>query len=643
MRTPYYKPFYRTQKLLGAAVALVLSCSLFAYTYKATPKPPLRQSSLSTAIDAVVADEMARQDITGVVVGVVQNGHIVHTKAYGYKDLLRTQPVTTATVMRWASISKTVTAVAAFKAIEDNKMALTDKIKKHVPYWPLDGNKDDITVAQLLSHRAGIVHYGRDENEVQICSYNKSAYTANNNFNAEQSVNVFKNCPLAFTPGTDYNYTTFGFGLLGAGIEGATGKAYELYVDDNIADKAGMTSLTAYSSDPGGFVKDCNTFLQNANEGDVEWKLPGGGWASNIGDMADFLKGMINGTFLNNTSALWATVAGNGSYRYGIVKEMQGAKVHVNHGGAHDDLRSYLGFFPDDKNGVCLMINHGDSVNAERLGRLIENTMGYTWSVNTAPIDYCGGNDDCGQIMAAVWRNTGKANDVLIRRGYTTDEFYEEWKKLTDVGYYADDIETWMDGFTRKWDGIFKKTTKRSAMWRGFSTDGWHDKWVDMNNQGYRLIDLETYMDGAVRKWAGTFLESSDDYAMYRDMTTDDFGDKYIEMQNANKKLVDVETYMDGLVRKWAGVWKGNGTSLLNRNYGESDFFALAATREATGYKLIDIETYMDGATRRWAGIWEAASGDEHFRYYKKMCDLINDYHNVFKPQGYELMDIEKY
>jgi hypothetical protein len=39
----------------------------------------------------------------------------------------------------------------------------------------------------------------------------------------------------------------------------------------------------------------------------------------------------------------------------------------------------------------------------------------------------------------------------------------------------------------------------------------------------------------------------------------------------------------------------------------------------------------------------EPAEGDEHFRYNKKMSDLINNYHNVFKEQDYELLDMEKY
>ncbi|MBL7818478.1 MAG: beta-lactamase family protein [Saprospiraceae bacterium] len=595
------------------------------------------------AVDNVVKDEMARQDLVGIVVGVVQNGNITHVKAYGHLDEERTKAMTTATVMRWASISKMVTSVAAFKAIEMGKLALNDKATKYVSYWSTDGNKKDITLSQLLSHRSGIVHYGKDEDEIKICNYNQSAYNAHNDFNAEQSVKVFKNCDLAFTPGSKYRYTTFGFNLAGAIVEEATNKPYETFVKENISNKAGMPSMTGYSSDPGGIGKDCNTFLNKDTEGDVEWKLPGGGWASNITDMTNFLKGMCNGIYLSNMSALWQPVAGNGSYCYGVTKETSGGKTHISHGGAHDDVRTYLGYFPNDKTGVCVMINNGDWADAERVGKLIENALGYSWNINNLPKDYCGSDNSCGQNMVGVWRNTGKASEVLIRRGFKTDEFHKEWETLLAAGFYPDDIETWVDGTVRKWDGIFKKTTKRSAMIRNYSTDDFHNKWVELTNQGLRLIDVETYLDGTVRKWAGTFIESTEGYALYREMSSDDMHNKYVEMNNKNMKLIDIETYFSGTVQKWAAVWKGSGTVLLNRDYKENDFVNLRNEREKLGYKLTDVETYVDGTIRKWAAIWEKSDGNEHFRYDKKMCDWINTYHNIYKPDGYELIDLEKY
>ena len=172
----------------------------------------------------LVEEQMAKQEIYGCAVGVVENGKIVHVKAYGHHDRLRTKPITVNTIFRWASISKPVTAVAAFKAIETNKLALTDKVTKHVSYWPNTGNKKDITVAHMLNNRSGVNQY---------TNVKESNYKSKNNFNAKECVDVFSAAALDFNPGSQYKYTTFGFNLLGATVEEATNIPYEKYVKDN--------------------------------------------------------------------------------------------------------------------------------------------------------------------------------------------------------------------------------------------------------------------------------------------------------------------------------------------------------------------------------------------------------------------------
>ena len=630
---------------LGAAMLVIALCSIGFIKPESSfvVEPPLLAIS---AVDEVVKGEMLHQNLIGVAVGVVQNGTTTHLKAYGYTDRLRTKPLTTNTILRWASISKTITAIAAFKAIEMDKLALSDKATKHVSYWPTTTGKKDITLAQLLSHRSGILHYGRNQDEDLVCAFNSGAYTANNNFNAQQCVNVFKNCPLASTPGTSHLYSTFGPNLAAAMIEAATQKSYVTFVKENIANIASMETLTAYSNDlADGYGTDCNLVIRPNPEGEVEWKLPGGGWASTIGDLTDFTKGMCNGIFLNNMAALWSpTISDNANYVYGVRKTSLAGKTHISHGGAHDNMRTYMGFFPDDKTGVCVMINHGDGVSADRVAKLVLKAIGYNTNDSDFPYDNCGTNESCGSKMVGIWHKTGNTEEVLLRRGYNSDEFHNEWETLGAQGYDPTDIETWMDGATRRWDGIFKKTNKKSALIRGYSQDGFHDKWVELSNQGLRLTDVETYVDGGTRKWAGVFTESSETYALFRNFTTDDFNAKYTELADRNMKLIDVEAYDAGGLR-WAGVWKGTGASSikLNRNYDEADFMTLNTQRESAGFKLIDAETYNVDGKRKWAGIWQQTTLQSSFKYNIQMCDWLNTYHTPYKSSGFELIDIDHY
>jgi len=621
--------FSRHVKSVLLAAGLAASSGFIMLSATKNVEQPFEALTLAT-VDDVVEEEMIKQEIVGCAVGVVQNGIITHVKGYGHTNRLRSTPVSTNTVFRWASVSKTLTAVAAFKAIEDKKLSLNDKVTKHLDYWPKTGNKDDITIAQLFNHRSGIEHYG---------DYRKINYVADDNFNAEQCVNVFSYAALKSTPGTQYLYSTFGYNLLGAVVEGATNIAYEKYVDDNIADKVGMNSLTGYSEGPGGFTKDCNAFIKEENEGNVEWKLPGGGWASNINDMAKFLKGLTNGTFLANTAALWQPVSNNSGYSFGTLRETLAGELHIWHNGAHDDVRTYLGFFPNLKTGVVVMINGGSYVDVNRFAKKIETAIGKNWNLTSLPRNYCGDNKDCGVNTTGVWRKTNTAENTVLRRGYNTDEFNAEWRFLLDGGYYCADLETYMDGLTRKWDGIFKKTSKQSAMWRNFSSDGFHDKWVEMSGKGYRLIDVETYMDGLERKWAGLFIEMTGSYALHRGMSSDELHNKWVEYGNKGLKLIDIEQYGDD----WAGVWIAGPHVAMYRNYDTEGFKQKRRDMNAGGWKLLDVETYTSGTSRKWAGLWEKVATTEHYIYGFDYCKWLTEYQNEYAKDGYELTDLEVY
>ena len=185
---------------------------LFAVT-KAVAQTPAQ-------IDAVIFDEMARQDIVGMAVGIVRDARVHYARGYGYTDLDARNPVTPNTVFRWASISKTLTATAVLQLDEQmSDFSLNDRVSQHVPYWPDVGNKGRIRIWQLLSNRSGIIHY----NQKKHCHQNRSPdydrrRHASKFYDARQGVAVFGGQPLCFEPGTGYKYSTFGYSLLAAAI-----------------------------------------------------------------------------------------------------------------------------------------------------------------------------------------------------------------------------------------------------------------------------------------------------------------------------------------------------------------------------------------------------------------------------------------
>lgn len=328
-------------------------------------------AQIPSQIDAIVFDEMARQDIVGLSVGIVKNGRIYYTKGYGHEDRQRTKPITTKTVFRWASVSKALTATAVLKLTEENPhFSINDRVTEHVDYWPRYGNKGDIRIRHLLSHRSGIIHYRTKDG----CFYNPYPdYSLNRHrswyYNARQGVEVFRDQDLCFYPDTDFKYSTFGYNLLGAVIECVSRKSYEAWIRDNIRESLGMTSLRQATGRRTGFDRVRGHVIP-IFDSNVAWRLPGGGWESNIVDLAKFANALIQGRLLKNKARLWSTVPGNHLYGYGMMHAYNNNLVW--HEGSHINNRALLTLFPksDAQLGIVVLTNSAHSRPEQLVYRL---------------------------------------------------------------------------------------------------------------------------------------------------------------------------------------------------------------------------------------------------------------------------------
>ena len=602
-------------------------------------------------IDAVVLDEMAKQNIVGMAVGIVRNGNLYFARGYGHADLARKIPVTTNTVFRWSSVSKTLTAAATLKLAEQNpNFGLNDKVTEHVRYWPEHGNKGNIRIRHLLSNRSGIIHYKKKKNchENRSPDYSRWKHSSSY-YDAEQAVAVFSNQKLCFDPGSSYKYSTFGYNLLGSAIEGGSGTSYTAWVNDMIKVPLGMSSLRQATGTKTGYKQRCH-ILQPVLAANSAWKLPGGGWESNILDLAKFANGLLQGSLLRNTSRLWTTVPGNPNYGYGI--KYTPDKSQVWHEGRNDNSRALLYLYPGsaDRLGIVLMIN-GIHSKPRRIAHHLANLFGRSHDDADEPlVSNC--DDRCSGRFAAVWQRTG--DDVLLRRGYTDENFLAEWKFLRQAGYYTDDFEPYVHRGEVYWDAIFRKGPGANAMWNNFDGDDFDKKWAEQSRKGYHLVDLETYTVDGRRRWAGLFRPGRGKYAMVRGLTTEDFASHRKERAKQGFKLIDIEAYVRGGLLNWAGVWRAGDDGPVSYNVSAQDFASLRSKRSNAGYNLIDIESYTYRGEQLWAGIWEKSRYGEKLNADCAYCGLKNasgdwtdmgiiNLHNAWREQGYELLDWERY
>lgn len=344
-----------------SVIALLI---LHADNVAAQAKLSVRQKKV---VDQAVGQQMDQQKAVGVAIGIIQSGKVVYIKGYGFEDRENQIPVSTKSMFRWASISKTLTAIAAMQLVERGDLDLDTDIRTLVPEFPDKGMS--ITVRDLLCHQSGIVHYSNGKVVRSLPSY-ESEHPFESVILA---LDMFKNSPLLFKPREKYSYSTHAYILLSAVVERAGQKRFADQVSERIIQPLKLDSLQpdyqwvkidnraiGYKLKDGSPVPSTNT--------DVSWKLGGGGYISTVGDLADYAAGITNGKLLKKeTWGLVSTVqvTSDGTptpIGLGFFVDGAGPQLRLAHDGSQEKARTRMVLYPMQRTGVVVMSN-SENVN----------------------------------------------------------------------------------------------------------------------------------------------------------------------------------------------------------------------------------------------------------------------------------------
>ena len=345
--------------------SVVLFLVAFASPLQAALPPEVNQR-----IDALVQQAMTKQHIPGLSIAVATGNELQLERGYGLADVENNVAVSPETKFRTASIAKSLTAVAAMKLVEEGKLDLDAEIQTYLPGFPK--KQWPITSRQLLGHLAGVRHYkSADESSMTIHFPTVQAGLA-----------VFADDPLLHEPGTAYLYSSFGFNLLGAVMEKASGEKFDALLMRTVCKPAGMAETcidSVFEIIPhrtNGYMwigtsdKDeaerklfhANA-LYNARLHDTSSKIPGGGLLSTSGDLVRLGLALNRTDLLKRESveALWTegrTKSGKPT-QYGLgwrIEELGGEKL-VGHSGGQSGTSTYLLATPSRKSAVAVMCN----------------------------------------------------------------------------------------------------------------------------------------------------------------------------------------------------------------------------------------------------------------------------------------------
>lgn len=239
-------------------------------------------------LDNEIENKMSEYNIPALSIAIVKNEKLVYVRSYGFSDKEASKIAVNDDLYRIASISKSITAIAILKLVQDELISLDHKvfgpngILGNDYGTPPDGsNKDLITVQHLLDHKSGWTN-----------SPNDPMFTDIINTQSQLITDLLANRPLTYTPGSTYYYLNFGYCVLGRVIEKVTNSTYEDYVKSNILEQCGISEMkiggnTLNDRDPNEvkyYQSEFSPYNMNVTRMDSH-----GGWIASSTDLARFI------------------------------------------------------------------------------------------------------------------------------------------------------------------------------------------------------------------------------------------------------------------------------------------------------------------------------------------------------------------
>jgi CubicO group peptidase (beta-lactamase class C family) len=341
-------------------------------------------------------DDFAGSDsVVGASALYLRDGKVLAHHEYGWADKARGERAEERTIYHWASITKTLTAIAIMQLRDRGKLRLEDKVTDYLPelrqVHDTFGSMDDITIRMLLSHSAGFQNptwpykEGRPWEPFEPTKW-------------EQLVAMMPYQEILFRPGSRFGYSNPAFIYLARIIEQLTGDPYQSYVQKNIWTPLGLTwsyfgatpyHLARWRSNNYTIRRDSSNVIgvhANGRDFDPGITIPNSGWNAPLTDLATYLAFLAGAGRADSALArrydsvlkrssieeMWRVVVPSGAqddipaavglsfflFRKGQVRL-------VGHTGDQAGFRSFFYLRPDAKAAVITVLNTTDEASPD--------------------------------------------------------------------------------------------------------------------------------------------------------------------------------------------------------------------------------------------------------------------------------------
>jgi len=372
-------------------------------------------------IDAEVKRLLDATGVPSAQVGIVLDGRVAYTAAFGKARLTTDLPATVSMHYPVGSITKQFTAACVLLLVEDGKMTLDDPVSK---WFPELTRAKDVTVRMLLSHTSGYSDYAPQD--YTIPAWTKPAEPL-------KIVRDWATKPLDFEPGTKWQYSNTNFVLAALIVEKVSGQPFWTLLKTRVLDPLQMREVLNLDTDrarlePEGTERHALGPLRPATLEAPGWYFGDASLAMPIGDLLKWDISMMDEALLKpqsyksmETEVLLKNGAPTG---YGLAVDVAMRNGHrvISHSGEVGGFVAANMVMPDDRMAVAVLTNQEASSAAGTIAMAV-------WGILGQPKTSDGNSPAESQVAAIL---NGLEDGQLDRSALTEDCSYYFSKQTVD-------------------------------------------------------------------------------------------------------------------------------------------------------------------------------------------------------------------
>lgn len=342
---------FRSKYSLRLAGLVAIALALFIL-----PRLNAQTVAHQDAASNYIHEEMQRQHIPGLALLVSRGGKIVRAEGFGLSNVELQVPVKPETIFQSGSVGKQFTGTAVMMLVEEDKVGLDDPLTKYFPDAPASWK--EVTVRELLSHTAGFGDY-------------PEKFDFRKDWTEAELLKLVEGIPLAYPPGTKWEYSNLGFLTLGILIHRVTGEFYGDFLQQRIFQPLDMNTTRIISEADIVPNRAAGYRLVKGELKNQEWVAPmvnttaDGSLYFSILDLAKWDAALYSEKLLKRSSLdqMWTPAKlKNGQpnkdgYGFGwFIGERHGHRV-ISHDGAWQGFKTAIARYLDDQLTVVVLTN----------------------------------------------------------------------------------------------------------------------------------------------------------------------------------------------------------------------------------------------------------------------------------------------